>query len=168
MNIFGRSMQLPDPEKNPLPDEQEAVLDKVAFQVVKRGMTVPAIVFLESIKPLNYIGSQAMVFFEPIVQTVFNWRDYDALRLVLERRESIEILIQKVEAEDAVFLKRERAIKKYYKEQKKSWKWYQRWFGIRAPRVELPDEIKNMPTRPESVLKRQQNEKSGPTESPAS
>lgn len=163
MSWFNRGMELPDPEKSPLPEEQEAVLDKVAFQVVKRGMTVPAIVFLESIKPLNYIGSQAMVFFEPIVQTVFNWRDYDALRMALERRESIEILIRKVEAEDAVTLKKERAVKKYVKEQKKSWKWYQKWFGIGAPKVELPDEIKNMPNRPDEVLQRMEREKDGRT-----
>ncbi|MCB2231093.1 hypothetical protein KQH82_10295 [bacterium] len=167
MNLFGRSMQLPDPEENPLPEEQEAVLEKLAHQVVKRGMTVPAIVFLESIKPLNYIGSQAMVFFEPIIQTVFNWKDYDALRLVLERRESIEILIQKVEAEDAVRLKKERAVKKFYKEQKKTWKWYQRWLGIARPRVELPDEIRNMPDRPVPAAELRKKKEDDSAESPS-
>ncbi|MBD3402142.1 hypothetical protein GF420_04550 [candidate division GN15 bacterium] len=154
MSLFNRSMQLPDPEKDPLPEEQEEILEKVAHQVVKRGMTVPAIVFLESIKPLNYIGSQAMVFFEPIIQTVFNWRDYDTLRLALERRESIELMIQKIEAEDAVVLKKEKAVKKFMKAEKKNWKWYQRWLGIRTPKVELPEEIKNMPDRAETVADR--------------
>ncbi len=145
MSLFDRALQLPDPEKDPLPEEQLAVLDKLSRQVVKRGMTVPAILFLESVKPLNYIGSQTMVFFEPIIQTVFNFKDYDTLRLALERRETIELLIQKIEADDAVERKHEKALKKFLKQERKKWKWYQRWLGIATPRVELPEELRPKP-----------------------
>ena len=84
---------MPEKGKEPLPEEESAVLDKLARKVVEKGMTVPAILFLESVKPLNFIGSQAMVFFEPIVQTVFNIKDYDTLRQALEKRQTIEILL---------------------------------------------------------------------------
>jgi hypothetical protein len=86
-------MNLPDPEKPALPAEEDAVLEKLAKKVVEWKMAVPAILFLESVKPLNFIGSQTMVFFEPIIQTVFNIKDYDTFRVALEKRETIEILL---------------------------------------------------------------------------
>jgi hypothetical protein len=146
MSFFRGSTELPDPEKNALPVEEEAVLDKVARKVVDRRMAVPAIVFLESVKPLNFIGSQAMVFFEPIVQSLFNFKDYDTFRSALEKRESIEILLLKIEALDAVVSQREKRIKKFMKAEKKRWKWYQRWLGIFTPKVQIPEDILNPPS----------------------
>lgn len=146
--IFNKgSLDLPGPEKPPLPEEEIAVLEKVARKAVDRGMTVPAIIFLESVKPLNFIGSQALVFFEPIVQTLFNLRDYDTFRCALEKRESIEIMIQKIEAYDAVAMRRERAIKKFLKQEKKKWKWYQRYLGFFTPKVDYPPEVLNPPDK---------------------
>lgn len=141
MSLFGRDNELPKTTEPILPQEEDAVLEKVAAKVVARGMAVPAILFLESVKPLNYIGSQAMVFFEPIVQTVFNFKEYDTFRSALEKRESIEILLQKIEAQDAIALKREKKIKAFLKEEKKKWKWYQRWLGIFTPKVNYPEDI---------------------------
>lgn len=136
-------MELPDPEKVHIPEEENAVLEKLARKVVDKGMTVPAILFLESVKPLNYIGSQAMVFFEPMVQTIFNFKDYDTIRVALEKRETLEILLLKIEDYDAVAASREKRIKKFLKEERKKWKWYQRWLGIMTPKVEYPEEILN-------------------------
>ena len=143
MGFFGGSMELPDPDKINIPEEENAVLEKLATKVVDRGMTIPAILFLESVKPLNYISSQAMVFFEPIVQSVFNFKDYDTMRIALEKRETLEILLLKIEKHDAIFLEREKKVKKFLKTEKKKWKWYQRWLGIMTPKVELPEEIIN-------------------------
>lgn len=144
----GAGADIPEKGKEPLPEEESAVLDKLAKKVVEKGMTVPAILFLESVKPLNFIGSQAMVFFEPIVQTVFNIKDYDTLRQALEKRQTIEILLLKIEAMDAVALKREKRVKAFYKEEKKKWKWYQRYLGVFLPKVKVPDEVLNGPPEP--------------------
>lgn len=141
MSWFKGGSEVPEAGQIPLPEEEEAVLDKLAVKVVDRGMTVPAIIFLESVKPLNYIGSQVMVFFEPMVQTVFNFRDYDVLRSALEKRQSIEILLRKIEARDAVAQEREKRIKAFLKEEKKKWKWYQRYLGIFQPKVQYPDSV---------------------------
>jgi hypothetical protein len=140
MSLFGGS-DLPESGELLLPEEEDAVLEKLAKKVVERGMSVPAIIFLESVKPLNYIGSQAMVFFEPIVQTVFNFKDYDTLRSALEKRHTIEVLLLKIEAQDAVALVREKKLKAFLKEEKKKWKWYQRWLGVFTPKVEYPEEF---------------------------
>jgi hypothetical protein len=141
----GGRMHIPDAEPSPQPDDEAAVLEKVAEQVVKRSMTVPAIIFFESVKPMNFIGSQAMVFFEPIVQSVFNFKDYDTLRQALEKRETLENLIQRIEALDAVHIEREKRIKAFYKQEQKKWKWYQRYLGLFPPRVKIPDEVLNPP-----------------------
>ncbi len=140
MGFFRGSMELPDPDKINIPEEENSVLEKLAKKVVDRGMTVPAILFLESVKPLNYIGSQAMVFFEPMVQSIFNFKDYDIMRIALEKRETLEILLLKIEKHDAISLEREQRLKKFLKTEKKKWKWYQRYLGIMAPKVELPEE----------------------------
>lgn len=150
MSFFRSGTDFPSPEKKTLPAEEEAVLEKVAHKVVDRRMAVPAILFLESVKPLNFIGSQALVFFEPIVQTLFNLKDYDTFRSALEKRESIEILLLKIEEYDAVFAEREKRIKKFMKVEKKKWKWYQRWLGIFTPKVQIPDEVLNPSAKEDS------------------
>jgi len=73
-------------------------------EIVKRQMTVPAILFLESIKPLNYISNQVMVGLSPIVFTIFEGKRYRQMMNFLERRGNIELLIQAIEEEDARYL----------------------------------------------------------------
>ena len=43
--------------------EDKAFLIKLAEEVKARRMTTPAIFFLEMMRPLNFVGSQAMIFF---------------------------------------------------------------------------------------------------------
>ena len=155
--FFKGGTELPDPEQKALPAEEEAVLEKVAHKVVERRMAVPAIVFLESVKPLNFIGSQALVFFEPIVQTLFNFKDYDTFRQALEKRESIEILLLKIEELDSIFSQRERRIKKFLKVEKKKWKWYQRWLGILTPKVQIPEDVLNPSSEEDSTQDKSSN-----------
>lgn len=145
MGLFG-STDLPNDGKGILTEQEDAVMEKLAKWVVRKQFTVPAILFLESMKPMNFIGSQVMVFFEPVVQSVFTFKDYSVFREALEKRESVEILLQKIEARDATALKREKRIKAYMKEQKKTWKWYQRYLGVFQPKVKIPDEVVEGPS----------------------
>lgn len=101
----------PDPEAAAQREAEDVILTKLAAKVVEWKMTVPAILSLESVKPLNYIGAQAMVFFEPFIQTLFNLKDYDTVRVMLEKRENIERLLLKIEELDAVAFDKERQAK---------------------------------------------------------
>jgi len=112
MGFSGNPGEMPEQSRS-IPEEEDAVLEKVAIKVVQWRMAVPAIVFLESVKPLNFIGAQAMVFFEPVVQSLFNFKDYETFRVALERRENIENLLQKIEKYDAVLYEREKQLKKF-------------------------------------------------------
>jgi hypothetical protein len=73
--------------------EDLALLDRVANAVVKRGMTAPATVFLESLGPMNFLGSQALYFLTPIVEWAFNAREVEQVARLLERRDTISRLI---------------------------------------------------------------------------
>lgn len=95
----------------PLTPEEEAILDKIARKVVAWRMTAPAIMFLETSKPLSFLGSQAMVFLEPIIQSLFSFKDYDTVRKMMEERQNVERLLLKIEQFDAEVLKKEKEFK---------------------------------------------------------
>jgi hypothetical protein len=86
-----------------LTDEQIKLFDKLASFVVKKRLTTPAILFLESVRPLNFVGSQAMLFFAPMVHALFTARQYDLIQKALERRETLGYLTDLLEyREEAV------------------------------------------------------------------
>jgi hypothetical protein len=87
---------LKDSVKNGTLDE-EALLDSIASRIAKMGLGVPAIFFLESSKPLSFLGSQFLVFIEPFVKTFVDIKNYDKFCLMMEDRNNVEKLIQKVE-----------------------------------------------------------------------
>jgi hypothetical protein len=123
-------------EKEELTPQQDEILTKIARKVVLWKMSVPAVLFLESVKPLNYIGSQMMAFFEPFVQTLFSWKDYDEFRKMMEERGTIERLLRRIEEVDSEaqakekVLKEERKLKKKKEWREKSFKEKIRYFLI--------------------------------------
>ncbi len=78
-----------------------ALLERVADAVVKRGMTAPATVFLESLGPMNFLGSQALHFLAPIVEWAFNASEVEQVARLLERRDTISRLIAIIDAKAA-------------------------------------------------------------------
>lgn len=79
-----------------LTDDELALVRKLADIIIRRKMGVPAALFLESFQPLNFIGSQIMFFLRPFMTFIFSAAEYDKLAHILERRSSIEILIQEI------------------------------------------------------------------------
>ncbi|MCU0610772.1 MAG: hypothetical protein MUE60_03160 [Candidatus Eisenbacteria bacterium] len=91
------------------------LLTRLAKEIVDRSLTAPAIMFLESTKPLSFLGSQIMVFFSPFVKAFWDGASYDQLSALLEDRENIELLlgeIERLEAERATARKEEKARRK--------------------------------------------------------
>ncbi len=109
--------------KDDLTDDQRMVLEKIAKKVVEWRMAVPAIMALETAKPLSFIGSQVLVFFEPIVQSIFSMKYYDTFRELMEDRQNVERLLQLIEKFDAELVVRERE----YKKKLKTWLRKQTW-----------------------------------------
>ncbi|MDP2807369.1 MAG: hypothetical protein Q8O74_04430 [bacterium] len=121
----------------PSPERQKELLAKIAGQIVKRKLTTPAILFFESVKPLSFVGSQALVFLQPIVQAFLNRKEYDEIVLMMEERENVEKLLLEIENQEAQWQQRENAERDEAKklrsaEGKKTW--FQRfkgWIGLR-------------------------------------
>jgi hypothetical protein len=80
-----------------LADNEIDLIRKLADFVVRRNMSVPAVMFLESVRPLNFVSSQAMVFFKPLLSRFFTRDEYDKLAIILEKREVIDLLIREIE-----------------------------------------------------------------------
>ena len=78
-----------------------ALLERVADAVVKRGMAAPATVFLESLGPMNFLGSQALYFLTPIVEWAFQAKEVEQVARLLERRDTISSLIAIIETKSA-------------------------------------------------------------------
>ena len=87
-----------EPEGRPLDAEDMALLERVADAVVRRGMESPALLFLESMGPMNFLGSQALHFFTPLMDVVFPQRDIERVAQLLERRDTLTRLLIHVEA----------------------------------------------------------------------
>ena len=81
--------------------EDLILLERVADAVVKRGMAAPATVFLESLGPMNFLGSQALYFLTPIVEWAFQAKEVEQVARLLERRDTISRLIAIIETKSA-------------------------------------------------------------------
>ena len=71
-------------------------------------MAVPAVFFLESAKPLTFVGSQALVFMEPIIKAFLTIPQYSRFARLMEDRQNVELLIQAVERLDRDQVDREK------------------------------------------------------------
>jgi hypothetical protein len=81
--------------------EQVALVDRLAREVVRRGMTVPALAFLEMTHPLNYVTAQAIHFFTPLIGAVSDTHSHQLLADLLEHRGAIEYICQAIERAQA-------------------------------------------------------------------
>ena len=81
-----------------IPDERrDELFDKLARRIVDLRLTPVAIVMLESGKPVSFVGSQLMVFLQPIITAVFPFKQYDEIAALLEERANLELFIRRIE-----------------------------------------------------------------------
>mgnify|MGYP004229972483 CR=1 FL=1 len=73
------------------------IISNLADDIVKRGLSVPAVFFLESTKYVSFIGSQFLVFLGPIATCFINNKKYYNFSTILEQRSNIDFLISEIE-----------------------------------------------------------------------
>jgi hypothetical protein len=79
-------------------EDDHKMLDELADAIVARHLATPALFFLESMRPLGFVGSQMMIVLRPIVQMVWTSpRRWDQVQRVLEERGSTELLCRRLE-----------------------------------------------------------------------
>lgn len=121
-----------------LPEEDLALLTRLAEWVVERRMAVPAILFLESHRPLSFVGSQALLvaspavdFFEPFIRGLvgrgFTYADFRRFAELMEERDNLETLVveieranQRAKEREKAEKERKRALKREVREQRKA------------------------------------------------
>ncbi len=84
-------------EADELTAEERELLDRLALAVVRRGMAAPATMLLDSVRPMNFIGSQALAFFEPLLAAVFDPARCEQCRQLIAKRDAIPALIKTIE-----------------------------------------------------------------------
>lgn len=72
------------------------MVEVLAREIQMRGATVPAVLFLEANRAYGPLGSQAMLFFDPVVRGLFGG-DMAVARTVLADDAGIERLIDRLE-----------------------------------------------------------------------
>jgi hypothetical protein len=82
-------------------DGQAAAVDRVARFVVRFHLAVPAILALESFRPLSFVGSQFMHVLSPSIATFLSSAEWDEMALLLEDRRGLDYLLERIEAVDA-------------------------------------------------------------------
>lgn len=87
-------------ENKELDEKELALILKLTNIIHKRKLSVPATMFLECTQPLNYIGSQMMVFFRPFLTFFFTPAEYDLFQGILEKRDGIKRIIEELEKTD--------------------------------------------------------------------
>ncbi len=77
--------------------DDSALLERLATRIAELRLELPAILTLETSKPLSLLAGQTMVFLEPVVQSIFSIPDYRRFALLIERRDAVETLIRSIE-----------------------------------------------------------------------
>jgi hypothetical protein len=77
----------------------EDPVESLAREIQLYGMTGPAMMFLEASRPYRALGSQAMLFFDPVLRTIFG-SGSNAMQRVLADEGGIERLIERLEEID--------------------------------------------------------------------
>ena len=84
---------------SPEMDYREDPVEYVAREIQLRGMTGAAVMFQEASRPYHPLGSQAMLFFDPMLRGLFGG-DSAAMQRVLADDAGIERLIERLEEID--------------------------------------------------------------------
>lgn len=77
--------------------ERDAILERIAQGIVRRGMAAPAVLFLELNKPLSFVASQSLIVLTPFLAPFVGIDNVHRYSRLLEKRENVERLIERIE-----------------------------------------------------------------------
>jgi hypothetical protein len=80
-------------------DASDELVESVAREIQLRGLTGPAMMFLEASRPYRPLGSQAMLFFDPVLRGVFGG-DLAGVQHLLADDSGIDRLLDRLEEMD--------------------------------------------------------------------
>ncbi|BDI32397.1 hypothetical protein CCAX7_44480 [Capsulimonas corticalis] len=85
-------------------ETRDRIFDKIVGAADKWRLHMPAVLFFESIGPMSYLGSQAMIHFSPFLAMLFpgGLADVQKCSKLMQDPKNLKMLVDRiVEAEDA-------------------------------------------------------------------
>jgi hypothetical protein len=77
-------------------EQRDELVEEVAREIQLRGLTAPAVHFLQASRPYRPLGANAMLFFDPVLHGLFGG-DLPSVSLLLADEDGIEQLIERLE-----------------------------------------------------------------------
>jgi len=80
-------------------DQRDELVEELAREIQLRGLTTPAVHFLQASRPYRPLGANAMLFFDPVLRGFFGGElataseilaDEDGIEQLIERLEELE------------------------------------------------------------------------------
>ena len=80
-------------------EQRDELVEQVAREIELRGLSGPAVHFLQASRPYRPLGANAMLFFDPVLRSLFGG-DLSSASELLADDDGIELLIERLEEED--------------------------------------------------------------------
>jgi hypothetical protein len=80
-------------------ERREQLIGELAARIARWGLITPAILFLEVNRPFSFIGSQALLLFQPLLSPLLGNKVAEYAQL-FEDRASVKRLLQRLENGD--------------------------------------------------------------------
>ena len=84
------------------------LLEKAAEFFASRRMGAPAILFIESLRPLHFLGSQVMYFLSPFVNVIFQGQEFEEFAAIIHEEENVKYLLDRIDELDLQYNAEER------------------------------------------------------------
>jgi len=79
-------------------DERDALIEKCAGIVVKRGLTTPAVLFLDMHRPLGFLAAQSLILASGFLAPLFGPVNVRQMARLLESPDNADRLIARIES----------------------------------------------------------------------
>lgn len=86
-------------QPEPTDEQRDELVEEVAREIQIRGLSGPAVRFLEASRPYRPLGASAMLFFDPVLRGLFGGGLSGASRILADDA-GIEQLIARLEEDD--------------------------------------------------------------------
>lgn len=86
------------------------MIEKVARFITERHLAPAGILFLESVRPLHGIGSQALFFVLPFAEILFDSKKYQHFAMMMEKEDHLKKLIARMDELDEELSRERRKI----------------------------------------------------------
>ncbi len=80
---------------------ERRLVEQVAAELARRSLTLPALVLLESARPLNGLGASALLFVEPWFAAITDAAGIRVLARLVERPGGVDFLVDELQRTSA-------------------------------------------------------------------